>query len=375
MRVAMLSDCYLPRLGGIEVQVHDLARRLVDKGHEVEVFTITPGAGGGLAPVEQVEQVDGITVHRYGIRLPRNLLVNPAAAPRVLGQLRRFDVAHIHMGVVSPFAVDAALVARRTRTPATMTWHCVLHRAEPVVRSLGVVRHWARSGMAMNAVSDIAAQPLRRITGEPVAVLPNGIDVSVWRSRPRPRRDPGTVRVVSAMRLERRKRPVELVEILARVRAAVPAVDVRLEILGEGADRPKVERAVERLGAQGWVSLPGRVPRSDLPERYAASDVYVSAAVLESFGIAALEARCAGLPVVARAGTGLGEFVVDDVNGYLARDDDELVRRLVSLVVHDSIRQRMRAHNLATEPAQAWDAVVGQAEAEYRRARDGGDQR
>ena len=35
----MLTDCYLPRLGGIEVQVHDLATRLVAAGHEVEVFT------------------------------------------------------------------------------------------------------------------------------------------------------------------------------------------------------------------------------------------------------------------------------------------------------------------------------------------------
>ena len=40
----MLTDCYLPRLGGIEVQVHDLSARLRAAGHEVEIFTATPGS-------------------------------------------------------------------------------------------------------------------------------------------------------------------------------------------------------------------------------------------------------------------------------------------------------------------------------------------
>ena len=66
--------------------------------------------------------------------------------------------------------------------------------------------------------------------------------------------------------------------------------------------------------------------------------------------------------------TGIGEFVTDDVNGYLADDDVELVRRLVTLAVHPSVRSRMTAYNLRTEPAQGWANVVQTAEAEYARA-------
>jgi glycosyltransferase involved in cell wall biosynthesis len=171
------------------------------------------------------------------------------------------------------------------------------------------------------------------------------------------------------MRLEARKRPVQLVEAMAKVRAAAPRAGVRLEILGEGSERAKVERTVDRLGAKDWVSLPGRVPRDTLKERYAASDVFVSPSVLESFGIAALEARVAGLPVVGRVGSGISEFVTDDVNGFLANDDEELVRRLTTLAVHPSVRSRMTAYNLKTDPAQGWDQVVQAAEAEYARAR------
>ena len=359
----MLTDCYLPRLGGIEVQVHDLAVRLVERGHEVEVFTITPGGVG----YGQTEVLDGIPVHRYGVHLPRQLLANPLAATRLQGRLGDFDVAHIHMGVISPFATDAAAVTRRVGLPATMTWHCVLDKLEPVVKALGQVRRWAEQGMAMNAVSQVAAEPLRRLTGARIAVLPNGIDYESWRVS-RPLLQDGTVRYVSAMRLERRKRPVQLIELMAKVRAAAPRADVRLEIFGEGSERAKVERAIERVGGRDWITLAGRVPRATLRERYAASDVYVSPAVLESFGIAALEARCTGLPVVGRIESGIGEFVTDEVNGFLAGSDPELVRRLTALAIHPSVRARMTTWNQQHPPAQSWPQVVEVAEAEYRRA-------
>ena len=61
----------------------------------------------------------------------------------------------------------------------------------------------------------------------------------------------------------------------------------------------------------GTVTLAGRVDRDELKAIYARSDLFVAPAFLESFGIAALEARCAGLPVLAMRGTGITEFVAD----------------------------------------------------------------
>ncbi len=46
MRIAHVSDCYLPRLGGIEMQVHDLATRQRAAGHETTVITQTPVQAG-----------------------------------------------------------------------------------------------------------------------------------------------------------------------------------------------------------------------------------------------------------------------------------------------------------------------------------------
>jgi glycosyltransferase involved in cell wall biosynthesis len=377
VKIAMLSDCYLPRLGGIEVQVHDLASRLIGRGHEVVVFTATSGSRGERGGF--VDRVDAVEVHRLALRLPFELPVNPLA-PRLLRQRLAsggFDVVHVHMGVASPFAVDSTRVATDMSLPTAMTWHCMLGPLEPFFRASGHVRGWASSGVVMSAVSAVAADPLRRLVGADavVNVLSNGIDVDRWAScgQQRPAREagggPGDVRVVSAMRLASRKRPLPLLRVMARVRALVPAdAGIRLEIFGEGPDRRRLERFVAAHDMGGWVRLPGRITRDELQKRYAASDIFVAPAPLESFGIAALEARTVGLPVVGRRGSGVQEFVKDGLNGYLATDDEAMAHSLARLVTDVGLRESMREHNRSTPPEQSWDRILDGAEAEYLRA-------
>ena len=375
----MLSDCYLPRLGGIEVQVHDLASRLTGRGHEVVVFTATPGSRGERGGF--VDRVDGVVVHRLALRLPFELPVNPMA-PGLLRQRLAgggFDVAHVHMGVVSPFAVDCTRAALELGLPTAVTWHCMLGPLEPVFRTAGCVRGWASRGVAMSAVSAVAAEPLQRVVGAGgiVNVLSNGIDVEQWAgtAEPNSARDPGDgdsvtdVRVVSAMRLASRKRPLPLLRMMARVRALVPAdIGIQLEIFGDGPDLGRLRRFIAAHDMGSWVRLAGRVTREELRGRYAASDIFVAPAPLESFGIAALEARTAGLPVVGRRGSGVQEFVKDGLNGFLATDDEAMAGSLARLVADHGLRDSMRAYNLGTPPEQSWDRILDGAESEYRRA-------
>jgi glycogen synthase len=374
VKIALLSDCYAPRLGGIEVQVHDLATRLIGRGHEVVVMTATPGALGERGGF--VDEVDGVAVHRLALRLPFELPVNPLA-PRMLRERLAeggFDVTHVHMGVVSPFAIDCARVSQSLGLPTAMTWHCMLGPLERVFRATRYVRRWASQGVAMSAVSAVAAAPLQRIVGSDgvVNVLPNGIEVGRWSTAAEqaPTRQAGDgIRLVTAMRLAARKRPMPLLRVMVRVRELVPAeTAISLEILGEGPDRARIERFIAAHEMGDWVRLPGRVTRDTVRATYAAADIYVAPAPLESFGIAALEARTVGLPVVGMWGSGLGEFVKDGLNGYLAADDEAMAGCLVRLVIDDELRGSMAAYNRSTPPEQSWGRILDGAEAEYGRA-------
>ena len=375
MKVALISDCYPPRVGGIESQVRDLARRLVEAGHDVEVLTATNGADGATHGAREV--IDGITVHRLGTRVPFGLPVNPGGRALLRDRLEagRFDVAHAHVGVISPFAVDGADLALELGIPVTVTWHCVLGLWEPVVRRLGHAERWARAGAALHGVSEMAAEQVRSLApGAPVTVLHNGIDAAAWRAVPttRPPHTPGAppqpLRVVLAMRFTPRKRPLSVIGIVrrARERAVVP---ITLEICGGGPLLEPVRAVVRRRGWADWVSLPGRIDRESLLAHYRAADVYLASSRFESFGIAALEGRTVGLPVVALRGSGAEDFVTDGVTGLVRDGDDGLVEGLVELAADRGLLGRLRTHNERVPPDQDWSRVVSDVEEEYARAR------
>jgi glycosyltransferase involved in cell wall biosynthesis len=96
--------------------------------------------------------------------------------------------------------------------------------------------------------------------------------------------------------------------------------------------------------------------------------VFVAPANLESFGIAALEARCAGVPVLAKANSGIREFVDDEREGLLAATDGELVSGLVRMCRSPGLRAAMAGHNRSVPPAVTWDDVLARTESVYARA-------
>lgn len=357
MKIALLSDCYPPRLGGIEAQVHGLGRALAGAGHAVEVFTITPGSVSD----------ETVVVHRLGMRheLPGGLLVNPAARRRLREALvdSDFDVVHAHLGVVSPFAMDGVQIALSASLPVAATWHSVTGRSEPMVRALGYPARWARRGVALSAVSAVAAAPIERAARAPVSLIANGIDTSFWSAGDSGPAGDG-LHVVSAMRLASRKRPQQLVELVERARA-ISGRDLRLTIAGDGPLR-------RRLDARRppWCALPGRLSATALRDLYRSADVYAAPAVLEAFGIAAAEATSCGLPVVTRAESAVASLVEHDRTGMVVRDDAEFAAVLAQIATDSTMRQRLSSAARQRSVGLGWDDVLDRTLAEYARAQE-----
>jgi glycosyltransferase involved in cell wall biosynthesis len=201
-----------------------------------------------------------------------------------------------------------------------------------------------------------------------VASLPNGVDPDAWRpNAPLPE---GDLTLVSVMRLARRKRPLPFLRMLRELRREAPEdLDFRVVIIGDGTERVSMEHFLRTNGMDDWVSLIGRLDRSEIREVFSRSHVYVAPAELESFGIAALEARCAGLPVVASSRGGVGEFIAHGVDGLLASSDTDMVQAMLTLLTHESLRRTMTAHNRAVTPTSTWDAVLDGSAQLYQLAR------
>ncbi len=359
LRIAHVTDFYAPRCGGVEVHISDLAARQASAGHTVDVLTATPGP--------EDPPVDGVAT----VRLAEAGRM-PGFRPQVRDALRealefgRYDVVHAHAGPVTPLAFAAAALGGHR--PTVVTVHSMAGYQEGWFRALDRATRWSSWPVLWTAVSAAAAQPLTRLVGPGVQVLPNGIDVEAWRVRPVDR-DPRDVVAVAVMRLAARKRPLPLVRLLEWAHEMCDSgIRLRTVVIGDGPLRGRLERQVQRRGLSGRIELAGRRSRTEVRQALARADVFLAPAVLESFGIAALEARCAGVPVISRVQGGTREFIRHGREGLLVADDASMAHALARLANDPQRRLRMAAYNRAVPPAQDWSTVLERTEELYRLA-------
>lgn len=376
MKIVHISDCFLPRLGGIEIQVAELTRLQKEHGHQVSVVTATPNRSrkGPEHPAD---------VRRIIAPLPWELPVHPRAGYELRGALEelRPDVVHIHVGVVSPFAWSGVRESVRLGLPTVVTVHSLWDPVtQGIYRTLDRLVGWRAWPLVGTTVSKAAAAPIRAVAGDGVdiGVVGNGIDPAGWRLPARTSAGmegaggDQVVHVVAVGRLAPRKRPIALLRVLSAASRRLPSgVQLRATIVGAGPARPAMERHIQRHGLGGWVRLAGRLDRPEIQRMLGTADMFVAPAIRESFGIAALEARTAGVPIVAYTRSGIADFVSSGVEGLLADTERDLVGAIVRLAGDAPLRHRIAAYNRATEPADCtWPATLKGFDEQYDAARE-----
>jgi len=362
VKIAHVSDFYLPRLGGIETHVSDLTELQRAQGHDVQVITSTPGPEG--PHVRRVTQA---------FRRPHAL--HPLAVRAGIGTLHDLDVdvVHAHLGVGSPLAFFLARAAARDGIPTLVTVHSMWAGVGPIMSTMDALGGWSRLPITWSAVSEAAAAPVRRLLppGTQIRVLANGIDQDRWRL-PAAGVRPGELVLGAVMRLAWRKRPLALLRIVRRAQMTLEQLGdktrLRLLVAGDGPRQEAMEAYLRRHSMTEQVELFGRLDRHEVRHLLGASHVFLAPADLESFGIAALEARCVGLPVVAKADSGVSEFIRHEREGLLCGSDDDMADAVVRLARDHELCLRIAAHNRTADCPVGWETLLQKTEAAYASA-------
>ncbi len=144
--------------------------------------------------------------------------------------------------------------------------------------------------------------------------------------------------------------------------------DARFLILGEGDQRPPLERQVKELHLEKHVLLPGF--RTDVLSLLKAFDLFVMSSVTEGLGTSLLDAMAAARPIVATRAGGIPEVVIDDETGLLVpvKDHVRLAEALVRVLKDPALRARLGAAGLRRVRAEfSVDRMVDETLATYGR--------
>jgi glycosyltransferase involved in cell wall biosynthesis len=237
----------------------------------------------------------------------------------------KFDIFHQHVGgravrMISRYAGGARVVTHLHGRVLEQNWEVPARRnlygADIVVATSEAVAKWA---------------------GADAEVVYPGVNIG--KAPPETRRGGSGQTLGVAGRLVPLKGTMHLIRALPMVRSQVPGVT--LEVAGSGPEEDALRSEAHRLGLDGCVRFLGW--REDIP--FNRWDVFVIPSLEEAFGMAALEAMAAGLPVVASSVGGLTELVQDGKTGWLFHpaDINALAGRLVSLLVSPEERFSMGA--------------------------------
>jgi len=303
-RIALASDWFYPKVGGIEAHMDELARNLLKAGHEPYVIThdyryMMPYGDGFPYPVERFPATFYIKKHHISI--------SPTQLWRINEFYKRidFDITHIH-SIYSPLAIAVANVSRGIRNvPVVATNHSFF--GNPPLSALGLanIRFSLRKVDHFIAVSTPIARDTERVLGDwlagrPITVIPNGIDTKAWRppepeERERARKKLGVedeVVLFYVGRMTSRKMAHRLPFVIKRALqlSNLPKEKILFLAVGEGEKRAELEENIRRAGLEDVSRLFSFLPRDELPEFYWAADVVLMPGILEAFPVVGLEA-------------------------------------------------------------------------------------
>jgi len=369
MKVGLVSPYDFASPGGVNDHVRHLAVQLQTLGHETRIFGPSSRADVGVdaARFYRIGTPIAIPVNDSVARITLSFhLANQVAA--IIAE-ERFDVLHFH----EPLMPALPMTMLRMSTTANVgTFHAFApsnigyYYGRPLLKPY--LQHLHRAIAVSEPARDFVT---RYFPGRPMRVIPNGIDVSVYKPGLPPIRHlrDDCLNILFVGRLEKRKGLGDLLRAYRAMNSRLP--HARLIIVGDGPLRGRVESYVTRHRLPN-VILAGFVPDSVKPRYYNSADIFCAPATgAESFGIVLLEALASGVPVVATEVPGYMSVLEPGRDSVTVPPKNwrELAASLVILGRDAELRRRLADYGVQKARRYSWDRVATEVVEVYHEAR------
>jgi L-malate glycosyltransferase len=350
--------CY-PTFGGSGVLATELGKALAQKGHQVHFITYQQ-------PVRLNVFVPNIFYHE--VQVPTYPLFDyppyeTALASTMVDVIKNNQLELLHVHYAIPHA-SAAYMAKKIleqegiEIPVITTLHgtdiTLVGRDKTYAP---VVAFSINQSDAITAVSqNLCEETYRNFKIEkPIEVIYNFVDVERFSRKPldafKKVIAPNGERILlHASNFRKIKRVQDVVKIFYEVNKEIPS---KLLFVGDGPERGTAEDLSRRLGVYDEIRFVGK--QEQMEDILAIADLFLLTSEYESFGLAALEAMAAGVPVVSTNAGGLSEINVDGITGFMGEigDIDTMSQQSIAILKDD--KQLAQFKKNAAEHALKFD--------------------
>jgi N-acetyl-alpha-D-glucosaminyl L-malate synthase BshA len=370
MRIGIV--CY-PTFGGSGVLATELGKALAQKGHQVHFITYQQ-------PVRLNVFVPNIFYHE--VQVPTYPLFDyppyeTALASTLVDVIKNHHLELLHVHYAIPHA-SAAYMAKKIveQDGIDIPFITTLHGTDITLVGRDktytpVVTFSINQSDAITAVSKNLCEETYRFfkIEKPIEVIHNFVDVERFTRKPidafKKVIAPNGERILlHASNFRKIKRVQDVVKIFYEVNKEIPS---KLLFVGDGPERGMVEELGRQLDVVDEIRFVGK--QEQMEDILAIGDLFLLTSEYESFGLAALEAMAAGVPVVSTNAGGLGEINIDGVTGYMGNvgDVETMSQQAIAILKDDEVLQQFKKN--AAQQALKFDIhnIVPIYEALYER--------
>ncbi len=337
MRIGIV--CY-PTFGGSGVLATELGKALADKGHNIHFITYQQ-------PVRL--NVFSANIYYHEVRVPTYPLFDfppyeVALAGMMVDVIKNYDLDLLHVHYAIPHASAAFMATEIVRKSGrNVPFITTLHGTDITLVGKDkmyepVVTFSINESDAITAVSNNLREETYKSFAieKDIKVIHNFVDLERFSKKPviafKQVIAPNNEKIIThASNFRSVKRVTDVVHVFAQTRKNISA---KLIMVGDGPERPVVEELARTLHVYDDVRFLGK--QEQMEEILAISDLFLLPSEYESFGLAALEAMAARVPVVSSNAGGLPEINVHGTTGFMADVGDvQLMAKYASEILQD----------------------------------------
>lgn len=341
----LVAPYFPPHTGGLERYAYEMGKRCVGNGWRVVVVTTSE------TKQNKTEVRDGMIIHRlsYTMKLSNTPFgfLWPVRIWRILREVS-LDMVHIHTPV--PGLGDLVACMMGTSVPLVVTYHSGSMRKGNLFADVlvWVYEHTMMRLLLWRAHRIVCSSDFVRhsFLGRYVhksETIPPGVDTDTFVPVASTPRVP-TILFVGGLGVgEAHKGLARILHMVARIREQVP--QVRLHVVGDGAERKRYETLAHTLGVADAVQFLGAYDTKGMVHAYQTASVFALPSTNDSFPTVILEAMSCGVPVVAYDVGSVRDMVRHETDGYvvLLQDEELFVAYLTRILTKQDIAQKMRS--------------------------------